>query len=206
MTASGNIDNSGCGRPWNHYPTEFICIPSCFKEQILAFARSLDEGVIVNKDTDVNLVVKTEENSNENQLNKDSAATIEIRENQVFTEKDPEFYSPLVEFYNQNKPKTWASCEKINKQRLNGLKALYKEWGEETLSAMSEALAYINQDQWWREKCNSRCIDTFLRRGKVTELRDKYKVSHSNFTPVIVDNNTLLDSEEKLRIYNALQK
>lgn len=86
----------------------------------------------------------------------------------------------LRTIYSDHKPESWADCVKLNKTRLNGFKALIAEYGdvEELRKAWISAIAFIESDNWWKNECSSRVIDTLLRRGNVTRFRDSYLVKN----------------------------
>jgi DNA-binding transcriptional MocR family regulator len=79
-------------------------------------------------------------------------------------------FSDFVNFWNSEKNLLWASCEKLNQQRVNLLRRLIKDEGTSALEIFQKAVKFGRQDKFWREKRMT--IDNILRHTR--ELADRY--------------------------------
>lgn len=208
----GRRNNAGRTNGWYNYETKVIRVPLILADLVTEYAHYLDDG---NPpiDFDSPMLNTNAEQTEESEQSEQSQFTEEITQDSTTlattlpTQKtkptkqktdSADFFQPLADFYNQHKPQSWAACNKLNPTRITGFKALYKEWGEETITVLTEALNFINADDWWRDTCSARSIDTLLRRGKITELADKFKAVYKN--------KSTLDpqQQERDRIRNAI--
>jgi hypothetical protein len=73
--------------------------------------------------------------------------------------------------YNQNRPSSWAKCQSLNKERVNALKALWKQYGENTLEVFEQALSYLREDKWHSSRDFG--IDYLLGKGRVTTYSER---------------------------------
>jgi len=79
-------------------------------------------------------------------------------------------FSDFLNFWNLEKNPLWASCEKLNQQRVNLLKRLIRDEGTSALEIFQKAVKFGRQDKFW---CSKRMtIDNILRHCR--ELADKY--------------------------------
>ncbi len=79
-------------------------------------------------------------------------------------------FSDFVNFWNSEKNPLWASCEKLNPQRIGLLKRLIKDEGTSALEIFQKAVKFARQDKFW---CTKRMtIDNILRHCH--ELSEKY--------------------------------
>jgi hypothetical protein len=84
---------------------------------------------------------------------------------------DDAVFQVFQDSYNQNRPSSWAKCQSLNKERVNALKALWKQYGENTLEVFEQALAYLREDKWHSTRDFG--IDYLLGKGRVTTYSER---------------------------------
>lgn len=92
-------------------------------------------------------------------------------------------WQPIIEIYNQHKPKLWATCRGLSEKRQRSLRSLLKQFGSEgLLERLASALKWATADEWWSSKTLD--FDTLLRENRLISWSERWEscLSHLDET------------------------
>jgi hypothetical protein len=95
-------------------------------------------------------------------------------------------FDVFKEIWNRDRPKHWAECQSLNKDRISKLKKFTRENGDRSLEIFQDALSYARSDHWCNKPQTKLTIDNFLTNNKPVSWAEK--AASRDFVGVSVGN------------------